>query len=310
MPSDPVDKKNKLKNFTKTGLGLGNPLDINIQNIDLTDTLNSFQGLSGSRKLFLGRFNENDLTEIIGSIGLTSHLESIGFDKLIIDIDKDENYIYYLKLYWKNKDFENQLIDLRVSDNIFVPDKRFFGENENPPHYDMITIEWLSSRNPLKQFDEQKPQLPGQTNPGLGVLKYCFRLLYIVAREIYKDGFLDIPDHMHGAIMYSKKFKFFDPVHEAILRAVMRDLKDYSLSDISWGVITETIIDKHKNIPAVYDPGEQIHYVSRRMTKYFKSPKYIDTFNKYYKRKKYYFDYNEMVRKREEILKSKKITDL
>jgi len=90
----------------------------------------------------------------------------------------------------------------------------------------------------------------------------------------------------------------------------MRDLKEYSLADISWGVITETIIDKYKNMPAVYAPGEQIHYVSNRMRKYFKSRKYVETFNKYYKRKKYYFDYDEMVRKRNLILQSKSISDL
>jgi len=308
--SDPVDKKNKLKNFAKSGMGLSNPLDIDFKNFDLSGTLNNFHGLSGSKKLFLGQYNENDLMDIIGSIGLSAHLQAMGFDDIIIDIDKDENYIYYLKLYWKEKEPDRQLLDLRVSDNTFVPDKRFFYGEEVPLPYDMITIEWLSAKNPLKNFDDEKPQLPGQTNPGLGVLKYCFSLLYIVAKNIYKDGFLDIPDHMHGAIMYSKKFKFFDPVHEAILRAVMRDLKDYSLADISWGVITETIIEKYKNMPAVYDPGEQIHYVSNRMRKYFKSRKYIETFNKYYKRKKYYLDYNEMVRKRELILQSKSISDL
>ncbi len=90
----------------------------------------------------------------------------------------------------------------------------------------------------------------------------------------------------------------------------MRDLKDYSLADVSWGVITETIIDLDKNRPAIYDPGEQIHYVSKRMQKYFESPKYIKTFNKYYYRKKYRFDYEEMVCKREEILLTKKIEDI
>ncbi|QGU00329.1 hypothetical protein SYNTR_1735 [Candidatus Syntrophocurvum alkaliphilum] len=174
----------------------------------------------------------------------------------------------------------------------------------------MILIEWLSAKNPLANFDKNKPQLPGQSSPGLGILKYCFQLLQNISNEVFKDGFLDILDHMHGAIMYSKKFKFFDPVQEAILRAVMRDLKNYSLVDISWGVITETIIDLDKNAPAVYDPGEQVHYVSSRMENYFKSTKYVATFEKYYKKKKYSLNYEEMVRKREEILLTKKIEEL
>jgi len=174
----------------------------------------------------------------------------------------------------------------------------------------MIVIEWLSAKNPMKKFDGEKPQLPGQTNPGLGVLKYCFEMLYIMAKEVFKDGFLDIPDHMHGAIMYSKKFKFFDPAHEGIIRAMGRDLRKYSLSDISWGAITETIIDLDTNKPALYDPCEQIHYVSERMKKYFDSKDYKAVLMKYYEKKKYFFDYEEMVKRRDEILKCKKIEDL
>jgi len=174
----------------------------------------------------------------------------------------------------------------------------------------MIVIEWLSAKNPINAFNSEKPQLPGQTNPGLGVLKYCFEMLYIMAKEVFKDGFLDIPDHMHGAIMYSKKFKFFDPAHEGVIRAMGRDLRRYSLSDISWGAITETIIDLTNNKPAIYDPGEQIHYVSRRMKKYFYSKKYKSVLLKYYEKKKYYFDYDEMRKRREIILQSKKIEDL
>lgn len=270
----------------------------------------SLPAINGTQQLFLGRFSEKDIRSIMQSIGLLRHLESLGFADIHIDVDRDANFINYCRLYWKDKIPDNLLIDLRVSEHTFIPHERFFEEGTEIEPYQMILIEWLSAQNPLADFDERRPQLPGQSKPGLGVLKYCFQLLYITASEVFKDGFMDIPTHMHGAMMYAKAFKFFDPVQEAIMRAVMRDLRNYSLADISWGVITETIIDLDKNRPAVYDPGEQIHYVSRRMKQYFESPQYVSTFNKYYHRKKYRFDYEEMVRRREEILRTKKIEDL
>ena len=110
--------------------------------------------------------------------------------------------------------------------------------------------------------------------------------------------------------MYSKKFRFFDPIHEGIIRAVGRDLRKYSLSDISWGAITETIIDLDTGKPAIYDPCEQIHYVSARMKKYFDSKLYRTVLLKYYEKKKYRFDYEEMLKRREKILQTKKIEDL
>lgn len=296
-------KENRLKSFDIVEPTF--KLDIDFSDIDL-----GLGNLANENQLFLGRFSEQEIWDTIESIGLLKHLESMGFSEIQIDVERDENYINYLKMYWKDKIPENQLLDLRVSEHTFIPHERFLEEGAERELYDMILIEWLSAKNPLADFDDKRPQLPGQRRPGLGILKYCFQLLYDVSSKVLKDGFLDIPTHMHGAMMYSKKFKFFDPVQEAILRAAMRDLKDYSLADISWGVITETIIDLDKDQPAVYDPGEQIHYVSDRMRRYFESPKYVTTFNKFYNRKKYYFDYEEMVRKREEILLTKKIEDL
>jgi len=284
--------------------------DTGIDVPDLSDTIEFLTGLPGSNTLFLGRFSTKNLLSMMDEIGLIEHLRSIGFEKLIVDIDIDENRISYFKLYWEEKIQSNQLIDLRISETTFIPEKKYFDENLEYTQYDMIVIEWLAARNPIMTFDEQKPQLPGQASPGLGVLKYCFKMLYIMAKEVFKDGFLDIPDHMHGAIMYSKQFKFFDPAHEGIIRAMRRDLLNYSLSDVSWGAITGTIIDLDTGKPAIYNPGEQIHYVSERMKKYFESNKYKNIMIKYYEKKKYFFDYEEMLKRREIILQSKKIEDL
>jgi hypothetical protein len=174
----------------------------------------------------------------------------------------------------------------------------------------MIVIEWLSAQDPIHVFSVDKPQLPGQKMPGLGILRYCFEIMRIMAKEINKDGFLDVPDHMHWAIMYAKNFKFFDPAHEGVLRALMRDLKDYSLSDISWGIITLSIIEAYNNQPQTYDPSEQIFYLSDRLRSYFHSNEYKKIFNKYYKRKHFRFEYEEMLHKKKKILESNIIGEL
>ncbi len=307
-------KANRLKSFRRVNpsitdtFSLSDSFEFDFSQIDLSSAFDNFQSSAQTR--FMGRFSKEEIFNVIESIGLLKHLESMGFSDIDIDIDRDVNYINYFKLYWKDKTIENQLIDLRVSEHTFIPHKRFFEEGTRIEPYNMILIEWLSAKNPRAVFDENRPQLPGQTTPGLGILKYCFQLLRDISRQVFKDGFLDIPNHMHGAIMYSKEFQFFDPVQEAILRAAVRDLRRYSLADISWGVITGTIIDYHKGTPAVYDPGEQIHSVSNRLKRYFDSKQYVTTFNRYYNKKRYYFKYDEMVRKRKRILSTKKLEDL
>jgi len=278
-------------------------------NIDIGQDLGTLH-TSTAEKRFLRTYTAADLMSLVTKVGLEEHLSKQGLSGIFVTTDLDQNGVNYMKLYWKKEKPENILFDLRLSETKFVPDKRFFEDPEKVMAYDMILIEWLSAQNPLTQFDGGKPQLPGQSRPGLGVLRYCFDMMYIVAREVIKDGFLDIPDHFHGAVMYSKKFKFFDPAHEGVLRALMRDLKDYPLYDISWGIMTGTIIEEYKNEPQPYDPSEQIFYVSERMKSYFHSGKYRSTYNKYYRRKKFRFEYDLMVSKRDEILRTKDIREL
>ena len=300
-------KKDNQDQLNKKGSAPVSPLD----EFELGESFEILTGHGGVKKLFLRRFTISELYEIMDRIGLTSHMKKTGFDNLIIDISVDEARINYFKLYADEKSIDNQLVDVRVSEKSFLPDSKLFTSGAEIVPYEMINIEWISARNPRKkEFDEKRPQLPGQVYPGLGILKHCFNLLHLLAEEIYKDCFLDIPDHIHCAIMYSSMFKFFNPVHEAIIRAVMRDLHGYSIPDISWGIITGTVIERYSGKPQAYDPCEQVHYVSRRLNKYFHSEKYLSVFKKYYDRRRYYFDYNEMLKRKKAILSTRRIEDL
>jgi hypothetical protein len=298
--------KNKLSKFLQP-MDFSSAIEKEIGSIDLNNVMPDPSRKKERR--FLRTFTADALHEIVRRVNLETHLAGLGFNHLRVEIDVDDSFVHYMKLYEGETDPDNMLLDLRLSESRFVPDKRFF-EDEGYHAYDMIVIEWLSAQNPRHRFDSDKPQLPGQRKPGLGILNYCFEMMYIVAREVIKDGFLDIPDHVHGAIMYSRKFKFFDPAHEGALRAMMRDLSKYSLADISWGIITKTIIEEYKNEPQPYAPSEQVFYVSDRMREYFRSKKYMSVYNKYYKRKRFRFDYDVMVEKRQKMLEKKSILDL
>lgn len=304
--TDAVKKRWPLKNREYKSF---DPIKIDFDQLDLGANLGNIQQIQKG-KYFLKRFTSDDLMRIMIDVGLVDHLSSMGFEDFKIDVDVDETYINYFKVYSGEKSFENLLLDLRVSESKFTPKQKLIEMGFESKTYDMIVIEWLSAQNPKNRFPDNKPQLPGQKKPGLGILKYCFDMMYIVAKEVIKDGFMDIPDHMHGAVMYSKKFKFFNPMHEAILQAILRDLKEYTMLDISWGMITGTIIEKYKKQPQVYDPSEQIYYVSERLKRHFNSRKYRSIFNNYYKKKRYQFNYEEMLAKKKEILKKMPIVDL
>jgi hypothetical protein len=293
---EPVDMKNLLKD--------------DFSAMDIGESFGYFARMPKKEKNFLNMYSLDALQEIMRKVGLYEHLGSKGFKKILLHIDMDSESIHYLKVYDTEKSPDNLLIDLRVSESRFIPDRKFFEHTSGVITYDMVMIEWLSLQNPRAAFSKDRPQLPGQDKPGLGGLGFLMKMMYAVAEGVVKDGFLDVPDHMHGAVMYSRTFKFFNPSHEAILRAILRDLRNYSLYDLSWGMITGSIIDKSTGEPQVYDPSEQLFPVSRRIMDYFESKWYVKKFKKVYGEKKYIFDYAKMVETREAILKEKDPADL
>ena len=146
--------------------------------------------------------------------------------------------------------------------------------NDHLGAIDLISIEWLSAQNPNAKFSKDRPKLPGQLYPGLGVLSYCFDLMYKVAEIVKRDGFYDMPEELHGAIMYSKRLKFLDPIKEGMLQALMRDLKGVPLATISLAEKEGRLINLKDNKAFKYEPKMQIFYVSSRLRKYFKSKWY------------------------------------
>ncbi|HOL17500.1 MAG TPA: hypothetical protein PLY40_04355 [Bacillota bacterium] len=258
--------------------------------------------------LLLNRFTTDDILTLMAQVGLTKHLGSLGFRDLKVNIIRDEAQIYHLKIYHAALNPENLLIDLRLSQSRYVPDRRLF--TGDAAVLDMVMIEWFTAQHPGKTFDDGRPQLPGQSRPGLGCLGYMMELMYLVGKTLLADGFMDVPDHFHGAVMYARKFKFFDPVKEAILQAVLRDLKQFSLADLSWGFITKTILDRSTGAPQEYEPSEQVFPLSRCMKDYFNSTAYRDRFIRVYQNKKFAFAYESMLERRKELLRTKKIEEL
>jgi hypothetical protein len=93
-----------------------------------------------------------------------------------------------------------------------------------------------------------------------------------------RDGIMNDPEHFHNAVMY-KGFHFMDPYHEAAFNRMLLDLdseiKKRSLATVSWAVGTGTLRLCGKQV--MWNMGEQVLPLSRRMISYFNSCKYSDT---------------------------------
>ncbi|MDA3901158.1 MAG: hypothetical protein PF637_11650 [Spirochaetes bacterium] len=221
--------------------------------------------------IFLNVFDTGGIRLLMKKCGLHSHLKRKGFYPYTVIVFRDENDIHNLRILESERNVP--LVDLRVTEKRFVT-RTFDSQIHN---FDMVAVEWLSTRNPrIFNFLPDRPQLPGQTHPSLGCLDHLLRMMYHCSRKVRKDAFMDVPDHLHLALMYSSYFKFLDPVAEAIIRSISRNLKNNTLSDIAWASVTESIIDFSTGKPFVYKPSEQLYPVSRRMKRYFADKEYCE----------------------------------
>jgi len=97
----------------------------------------------------------------------------------------------------------------------------------------MLVIHWLVLSSPDGTFSVDRPRLPGQEKPGLGLLNPTLALLKSLARELSVDGVLDVPDHFHTALFYSRAFLYLDPEAEGRFLAIARDLSGIPLAQAS-----------------------------------------------------------------------------
>ena len=63
----------------------------------------------------------------------------------------------------------------------------------------LLRIEWLLMQNPRARFTAQRPRLPGQKHPGLGLLADVIALLIVACDRLQLGGLLFVPAHYHTA---------------------------------------------------------------------------------------------------------------
>ena len=126
------------------------------------------------------------------------------------------------------------LLELVVRRDRLVPDAatglRPFG---------VLTVDWLSLRNPVREFTAQRPRLPGQDAPGSGIGERVLELLYRVVDRLKLGGMLTVAEYFHNAVLYRRELPFFDPSEDgklAALQDALLEREGLTLAQASWAV--------------------------------------------------------------------------
>jgi len=226
-------------------------------------------GLNPENLLF-GRFRPEEVRERIRDAGVLAGLALRGYNDPVLTLSCADPEEQRVCLYAGRKSRERLLMEVRVQIRAFRPGKPI-GSFPEGTVFRMLLIHWLALSDPDRPFSIDRPRLPGQERPGLGLLSECLSLLRQIGKEFLLDGILDVPDHFHAALIYSRTFRFLDPQAEGRFQAMARDLKGLPLAIASEAVREGCLIDTGTGLPVPWEPAEQVMPLRESLRRHFRS---------------------------------------
>lgn len=202
---------------------------------------------------FLGYYSRYGIELALEKAGLFDRLRSLGFPRPTLDLDLANPTGETVRLF-SDADRGELLVELRAR-----RDRRTL------PGMEMLRVEWLLLQNPRARFQPDRPPLPGQSHPGLGMLTDAVAFLVLACERLDLDGLLFVPAHFHLAAQSQRLLHFVDPADEARFRALCEALGDRPLAEATRLVTEGKVSDRRRGGSIPWQPAPMVLAVSDRL---------------------------------------------
>ncbi len=236
--------------------------------------------------LFLGFYSVNGLEIILEKYKITRKLKKLGFTNINLSIDTSDPFKHKVVIKNSHDGINETLIEL-VAKRDYVKIDMPFSTPLNGKRYECLIIEWMKMQNPRKNFSSERPQLPGQDHPGLGIGSSALELLVMAAKRLGLQGIINIPDHFHNAFFYSKIFHYENPQDQAKLLAFIREKKKKKIHDLAWAIENNSLIDNKTGKAFQWDGNRQILPLVKEWAQLYQSKAYKNAVEKSLKKYKF-----------------------
>ena len=237
-----------------------------------SEILFELEGRNPENRLF-GRYGPEDVKARLARAGILEGLRRRGFVAPTLVLSCGEPSDQRVLLFAGDTTRDRLLLEARLQLCLFHP-RRAIGPLPPESAFRMLIIQWLALTDPDRPFALDRPRLPGQQRPGLGLLSPCLLLLRDMARELLLDGVLDVPDHYHTALFYARRLHFLDPEAEGVLLAIARDLRGIPLALASEAIQDGCLVNRAAGAAMPWRPSEQVMAVRGALRAWFRSGEY------------------------------------
>ncbi len=188
--------------------------------LDLSQDIDHALGLARPRRgRLLGYYTADGLEIVFEHYKLYPQIRRLGYSDLTLEIEPTESGDL-LRVYG------------RAGREAHVVIEGSFARAEVAGR-PVLFVNWLSLRHPLAQFTLNRPRLPGQDAPGLGLLTEMTHLMIRMAIRLGLEGIAFRPAYYHLAYLARGECRFVDPARQGRFEALMRDLGHLPLPELS-----------------------------------------------------------------------------
>jgi len=228
-----------------------------------------------SNETVLDRYDGPALRGLFEEAGVLAALARKGFTQLEVRVEVAGRALPHALLFGSKNAQRCLLLDACVGQAVVRP--AYFaarGYAMGRP-VDVAVVHWLREEDPTAGFCADRPALPLQEHPGLGILRSTFRVITRIAAELQKDGVVSVPKFFHDAVIFyrSRLFLFLDGAEQGRFEALLRDLTELRLGDASLALAAGRVSGGDGAV-VVWTPGYQVFPISALLTAYFHSPEY------------------------------------
>jgi len=126
----------------------------------------------------------------------------------------------------------------------------------------MLYVHWLALRNPRARFSAERPPLPGQDVPGLGLSREITELLMRVAARLGLEGLALRPAAYHLAFAGRETLRFVDPARQWKFEALVALFAGMPLAEASRAVAEGRVRLDGK--PYAWETEEMVRWLEPR----------------------------------------------
>lgn len=201
----------------------------------------------------LGHYSPHGLELLFERLGVFERLRALGFTSPVVQVVESAPVGHTVRVFGELAR-RHLLIELRV------------GRSRSAvPGCEVAFVEWLLLQNPRARFRPDRPPLPGQQHPGLGMLGLMAGTLVLACEQAGLDGVANVLSNFHLAVVGRWHLRFLDPAVQARFDALRAVLDGLSLAEAERALAEGGVRDAATGVAVRWEPALAVVPVSERL---------------------------------------------